>query len=109
MWALSSSTPRAGRLRYGSTRDSDGYGALRKRYADGKTREFYQVGISANSAGLSVYIMGIDDKKYLQEKYAGTIGKASITGYCVKFKALKHINLDTLKEVIQDGIERTRA
>jgi len=86
-----------------------GYGTLRKKYADGKVKEFYQAGISANSAGLSVYIMGIDDKKYLQEKYAHAIGKASITGYCIKFKALKDIHLDVLIKAIQDGIERTRA
>ncbi len=86
-----------------------GYGTLSKKYADGKTKEFYQAGISANSTGLSVYIMGIDDKNYLQGKYAHAIGKASITGYCIKFKALKDIHMDILKEAIQDGIERTRA
>ena len=86
-----------------------GYGTLSKQYANGKTKEVFQAGISANSAGLSVYIMGIDDKKYLQEKYGGSIGKANVTGYCIKFKALDDINLDTLKEAIQDGIEQTRA
>jgi hypothetical protein len=86
-----------------------GYGTLQKKYADGKTKEFYQTGISANSAGLSVYIMGIDDKKYLQEKYAHAIGKASVTGYCIKFKALKDIDLEILKGAIQDGMKRTRA
>ncbi|MBE0643920.1 MAG: DUF1801 domain-containing protein [Bacteroidetes bacterium] len=84
-----------------------GYGTLSKKYADGKTKEFYRIGISANSAGLSVYIMGMNDKNYLQEKYAPAIGKASITGYCIKFKALKNINLDILKAAIQDGMERT--
>jgi hypothetical protein len=88
---------------------SIGYGTLSKKYADGKSKEFYQAGISANSSGLSVYIMGINDKKYLQEMFAPAIGKASITGYCIKFKALKDIDLDILKSAIQDGMERTRA
>ncbi len=86
-----------------------GYGTLSKKYADGKIKEFYQAGISANSTGLSVYIMGMDDKKHLQEKYAHAIGRASVTGYCIKFKALKDIDLDILKAAIQDGMERTRA
>ena len=86
-----------------------GYGSQCKKYADGKIKEFYQAGISANSKGLSVYIMGIDDKKYLQEKYAHAIGKASITGYCIKFKALDDIDLDILKGAIQDGMDRSRA
>ena len=85
-----------------------GFGALRKKYADGRTKEFYQVGISANTAGLSVYIMGIDDKQYLKQTYANAIGKAQVTGYCIKFKALKDIDLDVLKAAIQDGIEQTR-
>ena len=86
-----------------------GYGSLNKKYADGAIKAFYQAGISANSTGISVYIMGMDDKKYLQAKYAHAIGKASITGYCIKFKALKDIDLDVLKGAIQDGMERTRA
>src|SRR5687767_9085028 len=42
-----------------------GYGFYTIKYADGKTREFYQIGLSANTTGISVYIMGIDDKKHL--------------------------------------------
>lgn len=86
-----------------------GYGTFRKSYADGRTKEMFRAGISANSAGMSVYIMGMDDKKYLQEKYAGSIGKANVTRYCIKFKALEGINLDALKEAIQDGMGRSRA
>ncbi|MBI1754337.1 MAG: DUF1801 domain-containing protein [Acidobacteria bacterium] len=86
-----------------------GYGTLHKKYADGNIKSFYQVGISANSMGLSVYIMGMDDKSYLREKYTHAIGKASITGYCIKFKALKDISLDTLKQAIQEGMTRTSA
>lgn len=85
-----------------------GYGALDKQYANGKTKELFQIGISANSAGLSVYIMGIDDKTYLQKKFGDSIGKASVTGYCIKFKALKDIDLDTLREAIQDGMKQSR-
>src|SRR6478672_10932716 len=56
-----------------------GYGSQAIRYADGKTKEFYQIGISANTTGISVYIMGIDDKKYLAETYGGKLGKTSVT------------------------------
>ncbi len=87
---------------------SIGFGTLSKRYADGKLKEFYQVGISSNTAGLSVYIIGIGDKNYLRQKYADEIGKANVTGYCIKFKALKDIDLGTLKKVIQYGFEQAR-
>jgi len=84
-----------------------GYGFYTMKYADGTTREFYQIGISANTTGISVYIMGLEDKKYLPETYGKTIGKAIVTGYCIKFKTLKDINIDTLEETIRDGVEQT--
>jgi hypothetical protein len=85
-----------------------GYGLQTIKYADGKTKEFYQIGISANTTGISVYIMGIDDKKYLPDTYGKTIGKASVTGYCIKFKKLKDINIDILETAIRDGVKRTK-
>lgn len=82
-----------------------GYGLLTKKYADGKTTEFYQIGLSANTTGISVYIMGIEDKKYLAETYGKNLGKASVTGYCIKFKTLKDINIETLEVAIRFGFE----
>ncbi len=84
-----------------------GYGLHTIKYADGKTREFYQIGISANTTGISVYILGIEDRKYLAQAYGKKLGKASVSGYCVKFKALKDINIDTLEAAIRYGIAAT--
>jgi hypothetical protein len=84
-----------------------GYGALTKTYADGRTREFYQIGLSANTAGISVYIMGLDDKTYLANTYGGELGKASVTGYCIRFSTLRNINLPVLEAAIRDGIAQT--
>ena len=82
-----------------------GYGAYTIKYADGKTREFYQIGLSANTSGISVYVMGIKDKSYLAQTYGKDLGKASVTGYCIKFKALKDINIDILEAAIRYGFE----
>jgi len=84
-----------------------GYGFKIIKYADGKTKKFYQIGISANSTGISVYILGIKDKKYLIRTYSKSLVKASVTGYCIKFKTLKDININILKAAILDGIEQT--
>ena len=89
------------------TNPNIGYGHQNIRYADGSTKEFYQIGISANKAGISVYIVGIDDKKYLSDTYGKRIGKANITGYCIRFKGLKDIDMDTLEAAIRDGFEKT--
>ena len=82
-----------------------GYGSYIIKYANGKTREFFQIGISANTTGISVYILGIKDKKYLNNTYGKKLGKASVTGYCIKFKTLKDINIDVLEVAIRDGFE----
>jgi len=76
-------------------------------HASGKTREFYQIGVSANTTGISVYIMGVKDKKYLTQTFGRDLGKASVTGYCIKFKTLADIKVDVLKTAIQYGIAQT--
>jgi hypothetical protein len=77
-----------------------GYGLYTMKYSDGTTREFYQVGLSANTTGISVYLLGLEDKTFLARTFGETIGKASVTGYCIKFKNLKEINLDVLQAAI---------
>ena len=82
-----------------------GYGFHTIQYADGKTRDFFQIGISANKTGISIHILGIEDKKYLSLTYGKDLGKASVTGYCIRFKTLKDINTDILEAVIRYGFE----
>jgi hypothetical protein len=84
-----------------------GYGCQTMTYADGRTREFYQIGISANTTGISIYIMGLEDNTYLAGTYGTAIGKATVTGYCIKFSALRNIHVDVLEAAIRDGVERT--
>lgn len=84
-----------------------GYGAYTIKYADGTTKEFYQVGLSANTAGISVYIMGLKDKTYLPNSYGKKLGKATVTGYCIKFKTMKDIKVDVLQAAIIDGVAIT--
>ncbi len=84
-----------------------GYGLQTLKTADGKSREFYQIGLSANKTGISVYIPGMKDKKYLAQTYGEKLGKASVTGYCLRFKALKNINIDILEAAIRDGVALT--
>ena len=84
-----------------------GYGSYTIKYADGKTREFFQIGLSANTTGISVYVLGIKDKTYLAQTYGKDLGKASVTGYCIKFKKLQDINIDVLEAAIWYGVKAT--
>ncbi|MEN9322999.1 MAG: hypothetical protein RL699_779 [Bacteroidota bacterium] len=81
-----------------------GYGSQLIKYADGSQKEFYQVGISANTTGISVYIMGLADKNYLIQNFGDKLGKANVTGYCIKFKSLQDIDVDVLKAACRMGL-----
>ena len=84
-----------------------GYGLQTMTYADGRTREFYQIGMSANTTGISVYIMGLEDKTYLAKAYGRRLGKASVSGYCIKFSTLRNIDVDILEAAMRDGVAQT--
>ncbi|MGO9946275.1 MAG: DUF1801 domain-containing protein [Steroidobacteraceae bacterium] len=84
-----------------------GYGLQTIKYADGKTREFYQIGMSANKTGISIYILGIKDKTYLAQTYGKKLGKATVSGYCIRFKTLTGVNVDILQAAIRYGVEVT--
>ena len=86
-----------------------GYGLQTIKYSDGKNREFYQIGLSANTTGISVYILGIEDKKYLAQTYGKQLGKASVTGYCIRFKTLKDIKIEILEAAIRNRVEKSSA
>ena len=82
-----------------------GYGSQTMKYADGTTREFYRIGLSGNKTGISVYIIGIEDKKYLAQTFGKELGKASVTGYCIRFKTLKDINIEILEAAVRNRVE----
>jgi hypothetical protein len=89
------------------TNPNIGYGATELKYADGSAREFYQIGLSANSSGISVYVMGLDDKTHLARAYGGKLGKAKITGYCISFRRTRDIDIGVLAGLVDDYLGRT--
>jgi len=85
------------------TNPTIGYGLQTLHYAKGNSKEFFQIGICATTTGLSIYLIGLKDKNILKETFSDSIGKAKITGYCVKFKRLVDLNQDILNRFIQFG------
>lgn len=83
-----------------------GYGFHTFIQAKGKRLDWFKASISATSTGISVYLLGIKDKEFLKDSYAPTIGKASISGYCIKFKKLSDINRKVLEEAILRHLEQ---
>jgi hypothetical protein len=80
-----------------------GYGNYTIQYTDGTSKDFFKIGLSANTVGISVYILGLTDKTYLIKNYSEKLGKAKVTGYCIKFKKLNDINIDVLISAIKYG------
>ena len=76
-----------------------GFGALKIAYANGTSREFYRVGLSANTTGISIYLMGLANRQYLARTFGPRLGKASVTGYCVKFKSLNDLDQGALQRL----------
>ncbi len=81
-----------------------GYGYYNIKYANNQSRDFYRIGLSSNKTGISVYILGIGDKNYLARNYKTRIGKATISGYCIKFRQLADINIPVLLDAIKYGM-----
>ena len=105
MW-FSDGTDESGKV---VTNPNIGYGVRTITYADGSTREFYRIGLSANATGISVYVLGLDDKSHLARTYGGSIGKAKVTGYCIRFARLSVIDEDVLQSAIRDGMAADRS
>lgn len=91
------------------TNPNIGYGKYTIQYKNNTTKDFYQIGLSANTTGISIYIMGLEDKDYLPNIFGKTIGKAKVTGYCIKFKTVKEIDLSVLDKAIKYGVQQTSA
>jgi hypothetical protein len=82
-----------------------GYGFLTLKYANGKTRNFFKISLLSNTAGISIHILGLDDKHYLTQTYGKKIGKAKVTGYCIRFKKLQDVHIDILESALRYGFE----
>lgn len=81
-----------------------GYGSETLSYASGDTKAFYKIGLSANTSGISVYVMGLADRKYLAETYGSRLGKAKVTGYCISFRSIQDVDLGVLEDVVADAL-----
>ena len=102
LWFLDGKTPEGKTV----ANPSIGYGVHRVRHADGASREVFAIGISAHTTGLSVYLMAMDDKTYLTRTYGDSLGKAKVTGSCIRFRTLADIDLEVLGAAILDGARR---
>lgn len=82
-----------------------GFGSCILKSAKGAAREFYKLGLSANTSGISIYVFDLPSKTYLQERYASRLGKASISGYCIKCKRLSDVHHEVVEELFKHFLQ----
>ena len=81
-----------------------GYGERTLYYADGSSKDSFRIGVSANKTGISIYLIGLEDHDYLKKHFADKMGKASVSAYCIRFKSLKDLDFDVLREALLYGV-----
>ena len=64
---------------------------------------------AANATGISVCVLGLDDKSHLARTYGGSIGKAPDHGPLTRFARLSVIDEDVLHLAIRDGMAADRS
>jgi hypothetical protein len=82
------------------TNPTIGFGKSRIHYANGLFQDTFRIGICATSRGLSIYILGLEDKNFLREFLGSRLGKAKITGYAMSFKKMSDIDESVLRELL---------
>ena len=77
-----------------------GYGALRQPRPNGDAVDWFQVGLAAQKAHISLYVSAVDDGQYLVKRYADRLGKVKTGSANVTFKRLADVDQDALREMV---------
>jgi hypothetical protein len=83
------------------TNGTIGFGSYIHHFSDGRVEQLYRIGISPNATGFSIYVLGLKDKEILKQRFANSLGKAKVTGYCIKFKSLKDLDEKIVLDLIK--------
>jgi hypothetical protein len=83
------------------TNGTIGFGSYLHHFSDGRMEQLYRIGISPNATGFSIYVLGLMDKEILKTRFANSLGKAKVTGYCIKFKSLKDLDEKIVLDLIK--------
>ena len=79
-----------------------GYGPYHYKYESGREGDTARVALASNKTGFSVYVSAIDQKgRYLAEQAKAKLGKASVGKSCIRFKKLADLEIDALRDVLE--------
>ena len=80
-----------------------GYGPFHYRYATGREGDTFLLSLASRKQYISLYVLCTEDGRYLAERYADRLPKASIGKSCVRFKRTDDIDIDVLRDLVADA------
>jgi Domain of unknown function (DU1801) len=84
-----------------------GYGHFHYRYASGREGDWFHVGLANRKTGISLYVVAeSEDRGYLAERYAERLPKASVGKSCVRFKRLADVDVEVLRDLLEQAGRR---
>jgi hypothetical protein len=79
-----------------------GYGMMPYQTKSMKESSQWPVIAIANQKNyISLYVMYLEDREYVAEKYKDTLGKVSVGKSCIRFKKLEDLNIDGVNDLIK--------
>jgi len=84
----------------GSDQEIVGYGRTSSTRSDGRTIEYFLIGLAMQKNYISIYISAVEGREYLSEKYGKNVaspeGKVKVGKSSISFKSLADIDLEQL-------------
>ena len=82
-----------------------GYGDYAYRGPDGRTREWFVIGLAAQKKHLSLYVNAADDDGYLPARYSDRLGKVKVGSAVINFKSAADLDLGVVKELARRALD----
>jgi hypothetical protein len=84
----------------GSQQHIIGYGSYSYKGKSGASGEWHVIGLAQQKNYITVFVVAVEDGKYLAEEYRDRLGKAKIGKSSISFKRLSDIDVPVLLELI---------
>lgn len=78
-----------------------GYGTFKCRNYKKEIIDWPTVSLASQKNYISLYICGVEDGKYIVEKYKDILGKVDAGKSCIRIKKVEDLNLEGLEKVIK--------
>lgn len=83
-----------------------GFGSYHYKYASGHEDDSCRVGLSPRKSAISIYLSQPDDEH--RAELLARLGKHTMGKGCLYIKKLKDIDLQVLKELVQESVQYTK-